>query len=84
MEIANKSIYTNSIVPAWNLVASEFNANNLTLNKLQFDYSNIEVLQDDKKLQAEKEAAQNQVWINLYNSGIATLEEAREGVGLNN
>jgi len=82
MEIADKKIYTDSIISLWEITSSEFNRQNLTLNKIVFDYSHIQSLQPDRKTNLETKQINDDIEINRFEKGIITYNEMRVAIGL--
>jgi len=82
MEISDKKIYTDSIIPLWEITNSEFNRQNLTLKKIVFDYSHIQSLQLDRKTNLETKQINDDIEINRFEKGIITFNEMRVAMGL--
>ena len=82
METADKKIYTDSIIPMWELVQSEFNSALFTLNNIYFDYSHIESLKKNKKTEIETSQINDDLQINRFEKGIITYNEMRVAIGL--
>ncbi len=82
METADKKIYTDSIIPMWELVQSEFNSALFTLNNIYFDYSHIESLKENKKTEIETSQINDDLQINRFEKGIITYNEMRVAIGL--
>jgi hypothetical protein len=82
MEIADKKIYTDSIIPSWKLFEKALNQENLTLNEIVFDYSNINALLTDETAELNNTKLNDEVQINRYKEGLITLNEMRLAIGL--
>lgn len=82
MEISDRKLYTDAIIPMWDLFASEFESAKFTANNIKFDYSFIPVLQDDKKTEYEAILLNDDIWIRRYKENVVTFEEMRIGIGL--
>jgi len=82
LTITDKKIYTDSIIPSWKIFENVFNGANLTLNEIEFDYSDISNLLEDKKTELETQKLNDEIQINRYKNGLITLNELRIEIGL--
>jgi hypothetical protein len=79
MEIADKLLYTKSIIPSWQLFENEFNRYFNLPEKIKIDFSHIESLQSDKKTELETKNIETNTIIELnqkIKDGIITKEIA--------
>ena len=82
LETADKKIYTDAIIPAWEMVESGLNSAKLSINKIKLDYSHIEALQGDKKNQIEATQLNDNLWINRFEKGTVTYNQMLVGMEL--
>jgi hypothetical protein len=81
-EVYDRKLYTDSIIPIWNLFESEFNNQKWTSNVLKYDYSNIEAMQSDRNAEVETMQNNDNVWRARFDSGEITFNEKLIGMGL--
>lgn len=81
---ARKALITNIEMPVMSMICSDLTKGlNLPYNEyFEVDYSEIEELQQDKKLQAESQKIQDDIWINRYNNNLVTMNQTLEGMEL--
>jgi hypothetical protein len=82
LEITDKKIYTDSIIPSWKIWEAVFNEQNFSLNTIKFDFSDINNLLDNKKIELETKKINDDIQINRYNNKLISLNELRVAIGL--
>jgi hypothetical protein len=83
--LAQKAFYTDCAQPIvnqfWEAKSHELGLTEIG-EALRPDYSEIECLQADKKLQAETNKINDEVWINRYNNNLCTLNQMLSALGM--
>lgn len=78
LEQASKRVYTEYIIPAWQLLETELNNRNLTIDTIEIDYSNIEQLQKDEMKKEELLQKKTQRYLQLLEKGVITIDEMKK------
>jgi hypothetical protein len=85
MTEAQKAFYTDCLQPVVNLIYQTL-TNNFKLNErgeaLKADWSEVECLQEDKKIQNEITQSNDKIWKDRYESNLITLNEYLISLGL--
>ena len=82
METADRKIYTDTIIPIWNLLEKFLNNNNFLLEKAVIDYSNIAVLRENEKEKTEIQALKDNLYYNRFVRNLITYNQLRIACGL--
>jgi len=82
MEISDKKLYTDAIIPLWELFEKVFNSQTFSLNEIKFDFSHIEALQKDRKVEIEISTLNDNQQIIRYEKGFITKNQCLIAMGL--